>query len=399
MTGVLPGRPVRVLMLCTSFPPTRPVVGGAERQAEKLALELIGRGCGVQMLAPLEDPAWPARETVDGLTVHRFPVSDLARVLPRGAGVPNTLLRRMQTRRAVQARRAEFDLLHCHLAAPLCAFAAGAAAQLGKPVVCKVGCGGPLFDLLTTAATSLAGPAVVRGMVRSVHRWVAISDEIGGQLREWKVPAARITRIPNGVERVEVGPLPPGGVARRFLFLARFAENRDPVTLVRAFERLLAAVPDCELALVGRGPLEGEVRRAVEAMPDGGARVRFAGYSSPQPWLEWADAVVQPSLAEGMSNTLLEALVAGRACVATDIPPNRALLDGGRLGLLAAPGNADAMAGAMRRLATEPGLAASLASRARAEVEPRYGIGRVADQYLEMYAALGRAFAPRAHAR
>lgn len=380
--------PVRVLMLVPNFGPDRPLVGGAERQAEKLSLALMERGVQVEVVTPRDDPAWPEREAINGITIHRFPISDLSRVLPRGAGIPNTLLRRMQTHRGIRAHLGRFDLLHCHMGSPLTAFAVEVAARMGRPAVCKVACGGRLFDLRTTAETTRGAGLLSRNMVRKVTRWIAISGEIRRELIEWGVDPARVAGIPNGVEPLGFAPLPEGGVARRFLYLGRIADNRDHALMVRAFERVLERVPECELAIVGSGELEPELRRVVGEMPLGRGRIRMVGYGDGGAWLAWADAVVQPSRWEGMSNTLLEAMSAGRACVATDITPNREVLDGGRLGLLSPPGDADAMAAAMLRLATEPGAAAKFGAAGRGEVRDVYAIGSVAERYLELYGSL-----------
>jgi glycosyltransferase involved in cell wall biosynthesis len=380
-------RPLRVLMLCPNFAPGRPLVGGAERQAEKLSLELVRRGCTVEMLAPRDDPSWPAESVENGLPVHRFPIADLSRALRRGAGVPNTLLRCAQTVRAVRWHLRRFDVLHCHMATALTAFAAIAARGTGRPVVCKVGSGGETFDLRTTRATTLGGGLLTRSMVRNVSRWAALSGEIEADLLAWGVSPERIERIPNGVKPLHLAPLDPAGAARRFLFLARFDENRDVASLVSAFEKVAERFPDAELVLAGSGPLEGAARERAERSP-ARYRIRLVGHGNPARWLEWAQVVVQPSLREGMSNTLLEAMAAGRACVATDIAPNRELLDGGRLGALSRPGDAESMADAMLRLASAPGEAARLGSLARRRVEEGYDVAHVAERYLALYHSL-----------
>jgi glycosyltransferase involved in cell wall biosynthesis len=377
--------PARVLMLVPNFGPARPLVGGAERQAEKLSLALLERGCQVEVVTPRDDRRWPEREVVNGLTIHRFPITDLSLVIRRGMGLPNALIRRRQIHRGVEEHLGRFDVLHCHLASPHTAFAVDVAVRLGKPVVCKVGCGGRLFDLLTTSQIMRGGRLLSRNMVRKVTRWVAISSEIRRDLTEWGVDPARIVHIPNGVEPVPAEPLEPRGVARRFLYLGRIADNRDHALMVRAFERVLERVPECELAIVGSGALEGRLRALVESLPLGRERVRMVGYGDPGEWLAWAQVVVQPSHWEGMSNTLLEAMSAGRACVATDIPPNREVLDGGRLGLLSPRGDVEAMAAGMLRLATVPGAAAELGAASRRAVHDVCGIGAVADRYIQLY--------------
>ena len=76
--------------------------------------------------------------------------------------------------------------------------------------------------------------------------------------------------------------------------------------------------------------------------------------------------------------------------MASDIPPNRDVVDGGRCGLLAPLGEPAAWAAELLRLAGDRELAARLGSAARARVEERYAIGRVADQCLDLYARMRR---------
>ena len=92
-----------------------------------------------------------------------------------------------------------------------------------------------------------------------------------------------------------------------------------------------------------------------------------------------------PTRAEGLSNSLLEAMARGLPCVASDIPPNRDVLDQGSCGLLAPLDAPAAWAAELLRLAGDRELAARLGSAARARVEERYAIGRVADQCLDLY--------------
>jgi Glycosyl transferase 4-like domain len=68
-----------VLMFCRQF---RPIIGGAERETEKLGAALVEAGCRVKVLTPRFDPDSPDMEKLDGLTVERFPLSDLSRRYP-----------------------------------------------------------------------------------------------------------------------------------------------------------------------------------------------------------------------------------------------------------------------------------------------------------------------------
>jgi L-malate glycosyltransferase len=365
----------------------RPLRGGAERQAERLAQALEARGTSVTMLTLREHPDWPAFETINGLAIHRLAVADLSRWIRRGAGIPNTLLRCIQIRKGARPLIRSADIVHCHMATPFSAFVADASHRLGKPVICKVASGGMTFDLTTTSNTTLGGELIVRSMRRSISRWVALSSEIRANLHASGIPDRKIISIPNSVVPAAVSPLPPKGLARRFLLLARFTHDRDISTLLNAFASLQLTIPDVELALVGGGPLTTELSVAVAALPCA-ERTRVLGHSDSYTWLKWADVVVQPSRTEGMSNTLLEAMTAGRACIASDIPPNRELLEDGHLGLLFRMGDKASLTAAMTTLATTPGLAFRLASRAKQVATVTYDADRIAGRYQDLYHAL-----------
>jgi hypothetical protein len=67
---------LRVLMFCPQF---RPLIGGAERQAEKLAISLAAAGCEVILITPRIDLTSPDVEEIQGVRIERFPMTDLSR--------------------------------------------------------------------------------------------------------------------------------------------------------------------------------------------------------------------------------------------------------------------------------------------------------------------------------
>src|ERR1700675_4681635 len=134
----------RVLMFCGQF---WPKIGGAERQAQKLALALIRNGCHVEVLTPQLEKTWPLEEVRDGLRINRFPFLNLTHNLKgvRGLGVPNALLLGLQVRRAVSRHILDFDVLHAHIASPMVAYALEAAQAHGKKAICNIAAGGNPF--------------------------------------------------------------------------------------------------------------------------------------------------------------------------------------------------------------------------------------------------------------
>lgn len=376
---------MRILMLIANF---RPRVGGAEQQAERLARALIARGCQVGILTPRWEPSWAEHETLDGLPIRRFHLTDLGSRFPRlrGLGIPNLWLERGQLRRALRLHLPDFDLLHAHIASPLVAFALESARVLGKPVLCKPASSGATFDLLTLRRGSVLGPLLERRLIAGVDRWIAVSEAVRTDLLQAGVAAARIVSIPNGIDLSAFSVPRARPPARRFLCLGSLYKF-GLETLLSAFDSLAAELPDVELRIAGRGDLDA-AGRLLDSRSHARGRVRFVGVSPAIEELEWADALVHPSLVEGMSNTLLEAMSAGVPCVASDIPPNREVLAGGEAGLLVPLGDPEALAASLRRLARDPTLGGCLAGAARRRVETHYDLGSVAERYIGVYAEL-----------
>lgn len=379
----------RVLMFCGRFWPN---IGGAERQALNLSRALIRRGCHVEILTPQLEKTWPLEEVRDGIKINRFPFVDLTKNLKgvRGFGVINTLLMGIQVKRAVHSHIPEFDVLHAHIAWPMVAYAAEVAQYTQRKVICKIASGGSSFDFNSLKRTSLLGPRLMKKLICVMDRWVAISEEIRLDLQRACVLPNRIVNISNGIEIQPPANRRTGEKVLRFLYLGRFARtaHKDYATMLRAFETLVMEFPDCQLKLVGGGEREGEIRNLLASLPHAGSRTELVGFCDPKPWLEWADALIHPSLAEGMSNTLLEGMAHGVTCIANDIPPNREVLGDGEAGILVPVGDVNALTQIMQSLVTVPGENARWGQRGRKRAEEVYSIDRIADQYLDLYTEL-----------
>jgi glycosyltransferase involved in cell wall biosynthesis len=374
-----------VLMFCPQF---RPLVGGAERLAENLALALSAAGCRVRILTPRIEPSTPVHEELGGVTIERFPLTDLSRRHPvHGIALPNIPSIAWQVVRAVLPRLTDTDVLHCHTGSLQSASAALAGHMRQIPVVCTAHMADQRSDLGEIEKTGPSGRFVSWMTRNAISTWVAITEAVAEALARAGVDPARIVRIPNGVTvppQAQARRLPRG--ARRFLYLGRLSTNieRDVPTLVAAFTGLAHDCPDVELALVGGGDLYDATKQLVDASA---ARdcIHMPGFDRPETWLTWADCFVLPSRREGLSVALLEAMAAGLPCIANDIPPNREALAGGEAGVLVPTGDRPALEQAMRDMVTRREVAHRYASGARERVARCYSIGAVADRHIELY--------------
>jgi glycosyltransferase involved in cell wall biosynthesis len=377
-----------VLMFCPQF---RPLVGGAERQAETLAAALAETDCRVTILTPRLDPDSPDIEEANGVTIERFPFTDLSRRYPvPGVAVLNIPYIVWQIARAVRPRLKGTDVLHCHSASLQTAGAALVGHVAHVPVLCKAATAYHRSDLGVIEKTGATGPLVAWLTRAVIGTWVATTAAVVDALVRAGVKPDRITRIPNGVELptgLSTRPLRNG--ARHFLYLGRLSENtqRDVPTLVRAFDRLATTHPDVELAIVGGGDLFEKTNRLAETCI-ARDRIQLPGFDRPEKWLAWADCFVLPSRREGLSNALLEAMAAGLPCIANDIPPNREVLDDGKAGVLVPVEDCDALERAMRDIVEDDGMARRFALNAKERAEHCYSIKSVAARYVNLYGSL-----------
>lgn len=377
---------MKILMFCPQF---APLIGGAERQAERLAKGLIAERTRVEVWTPLLDRSSPRHETRDGLPVNRFPLSDLSKRWPGmpGIGLLNAPWIVLQLFWRLWRPIGEVDLVHCHIGSLQTIAVAWVARARGVPVICKAAMADQESDL--GEMKGVTGRLFARLGRNAFTRWIATTDAVRQALLRAGVNEKRIIVIPNGVETSENTYRRTPRPVRRFLYLGRLSSNiqRDVPTLVAAFDRVAAQVPDAQLALVGGGDLLEATRELVRSCAHA-ERIQVPGFGDAAEWLKWADCFVLPSRREGLSNALLEAMACGLPCIANDIPPNREVLGGDESGMLVPVGNILALEQAMLRLVGSHDLAARLSRSALKRITSNYSLSSVSRGYECLYSSL-----------
>jgi glycosyltransferase involved in cell wall biosynthesis len=164
---------------------------------------------------------------------------------------------------------------------------------------------------------------------------------------------------------------------------------KDQPSLVCAFLKALEAQPALRdrlrLALVGDGPLRAQCRAQLEAA--GASDLAWLpGERSDVPELLRAfDCFVLPSLAEGISNTILEAMASGLPVIATDVGGNADLVGHGSTGLVVPAADAHALAAAITQLANAPEQARAFGRAGRARVEAQFSMPAMVAAYQNVY--------------
>ena len=207
---------MRVLMVIGQF---YPIVGGAERQAQKLAKALMRRGVEVTVLTARRPRGAVAWELVDGIGVRRH----FARGIPLGHRERlQTFGYMMGLGYAMWKLRDSYDIIHVHQLMQGAFVAAYVGAATGRPVIAKVGNTGQRFDLTVfERGHGFLGPWMSRRMVPRITRVVALCSQSVAELRERGFGDHQVVRIPNGVE------LPAAEVPRERIDLRRELGLRD----------------------------------------------------------------------------------------------------------------------------------------------------------------------------
>jgi len=158
--------------------------------------------------------------------------------------------------------------------------------------------------------------------------------------------------------------------------------------LLEAMPEVIQRWPQAVLLMIGRGELEPALKEQAERLGIG-RNVKFLGMRQDIPrLLSVVDLVILPSISEGLSLALLEAMAFGKPVVATRVGGNPELIDDGRTGLLVQPEDARDLAAGILRLLSNPGMMREFGRQGAERVRKCFSLGNIADRYQDLYARL-----------
>ncbi len=235
-----------------------------------------------------------------------------------------------------------------------------------------------------------------------VNRYVALSGQIESYLTERVgIAASRVERICNGVDTLRFQPASTRQAVAGSPFyesdvvvvgtVGRLQTVKDQLNLVRAVAIARAqgeAGARLRLVIAGDGPQRAEVEAEVAASGIGDI-TWLAGARSDVPEVMRAlDIFALPSQAEGISNTILEAMASGLPVVATDVGGNAELVAAGETGALVPAQDPHAMAQALLRYTADAALRQSHGTAGRQRVERSFSIDNMVERYTRLYQSL-----------
>lgn len=234
-----------------------------------------------------------------------------------------------------------------------------------------------------------------------INRYVAVSQDLAQWLQVTiGVAPEKISQIYNGVDQNGFSPkqVDDSVVLPEYLkqdgmlvvgTVGRLAAVKDQLILVEAFRKLVERNPEyrttLRLVIVGDGPLRPKIESYIA---DAGlADVSWLpGDRTDIPeLLRSMDIFVLPSLGEGISNTILEAMASGLPIVATDVGGNPELVEPNINGILIPVGDSDKLADSIEALVQDPEKRQSFGAASSRKVSEKHNWERTVESYMQVY--------------
>jgi glycosyltransferase involved in cell wall biosynthesis len=352
-------------------------IGGSERHLLTLLPALAERGHD-PLFVGLDDPAWDAEPFYRALRVPFVRLRAPRDVDPRLFGSLRRELRRIRP-----------DLVHTHL---VHADVYGTLAAEGPVVSTKHN-----DDRFRTGAFR----HVERALARRVARVIAITRALARfTVERVGLPAEKVDVVHYGLDATPAAwseslelPLPDG--ARVVLAVCRLTAQKGVDVAVRALAEVKAEHGDAVLVVLGEGPERPSLERLVGELGLADAVFLPGRTGDVTEWLERAEVVVHPVRWEGFGLALLEAMLAARPLVASDVSSIPEIVLREQTGLLVPPDDPAALATGISRLLADHGLAESLGAGGLARARSEFSVDRMATGTLRVYErALARPSAP-----
>ncbi len=366
---------LRIVVCLSHFHPT---VGGAERQLLQLAGRWATWGHTVRVITrPVS--GLPRRDTVDNIEIRRS-----IHTLSLGPLFGVTFVISLMANLLRLAHRTDLILA---AQAPWEAVATGAIRRItGRPTAVRLANAGPFGDLRQLQRAT--GRRILTWLVKSNNMFLSLSDQSHEELTHWGCPPERIRRVTNGVDtRLFVPPETTDEQRdRTVLFVGRLSEQKDPLCLLRSWQRVNPE-QRYQLLIAGDGHLSSSIGQMIADLKL--SNVELLGRCDDLSNVyHRASLFVLPSLSEGCSNALLEAMASGLCPVVTNIGGNRDVITDGVNGRTIEAGDDRQLGLVLSELLTDRKVRDRLSVAARAHVVAHHDVNDVARRYLDEFVRL-----------
>lgn len=373
---------VRVLVVSFAY---YPMVGGLPQQARLLCRTLQDYGLAVTV-ATIRIDGCSSVDILDKVPIYRlwtlFGKADAGyRVRVYPWLLPLTLF--------LITYRHNYDVIHIHQASYPAALCVIIGKIFRKPTVIRITGSGNSGNIATLRRLWWLG-SLVRIIIRHANCFVSLSGDITSELLAEKIPLEKILHIQNGVDTELYLPVSNQSTAsiKTVLGVGRFSEEKGFDILVKAWAKVIDREPDARLVLVGDG-MDLPMLKDIACQLGVDATISFEGNrDNIFDYLSQAMIFVLPSRNEGMSNSLLEAMSMGCACVVSNIPANWSVVIPEVNGLMFRKNDTDDLADRIIQLLQSPFLVRELGKSAHDTITAEFSIDVVVKKYAKLYSQL-----------
>lgn len=365
-----------------------PHESGAERQARLQAEELCRRGHQVTIYTRALEHLPAEQLHMKAENGGRVLIRRVIRTSSRGPLFGLSYIWRLG--RALVADRRQFDVIHTHQALWESITTGLFRDFLHRPVIVQPASSG--YDGEAQEMMRTKGAWLLRRLAVRNRNFACISDDIAQEWQSLGVPARSLFKAASGVDVHCHRPAarPPMSDPKGFqaIFTGRLHGQKQVDLLIKAWPIVLKTAR-AKLLIVGDGPLRQELTDLRDGLGLTENEIAFAGrLEDPAEALRGSDLFLLPSRAEGMSNSLLEAMATGLPCVVSAIGGNVDLVDHERTGLRVGQESPEAWAAAILQAFRNPEAARRWGHAARQLVERDYSIQSIVDRNLVTYRRL-----------
>lgn len=214
--------------------------------------------------------------------------------------------------------------------------------------------------------------------------WADAITVVSAEARDYYTQLGfKVSLVPNAIDISSLPQTKERLYDKQVIFAGRFSREKGIFDLIEMSKKL---PQDIHLLILGSGPEEEKVREATKSQPN----VHLLGYTPKErtiSLMRGSDVLVQPSLAEGISSTMLEAMACNIPIVATNVGGNKELLVHDKNGILLEPSSPQQLLEGITMLVGDKKKSERLSSEAFLHVQ-KYDWSHVGKLYLDIYESL-----------
>lgn len=367
-------------------------VGGTELQLVRLSRRLQTKGVRILIVTEKSKSKWEMESEITsswGIPIYSFKtLAFVSNYLGPVLFAGRALMKLIQLRK-------QYDIIHAHFMASTGVAAAIAGKLLRKPVLVKVT--GMKDDIGVLCKSWLSNLRLK--LLRRVDYNIALTQAMKEKLLEIGLMEEQILVIPNGVDtsffqgssKVKIirrKQLSLPADARIVVCVARLIETKRHDFLLDAWKMVIENESNGLLILLGDGPLRSELLKKISKLHLEERVLLMGEVSNVRDYLQASDVFVLPSISEGMSNALLEAMACGLPVIVTHAKGNQEVITDQKSGLLFSKYNKLDLAQKMLFLLENQDVSRQLGENAVRTIQTSFSFDAITTVYKSIYSSL-----------